>query len=108
MSDFTGTGVIVGTPHYLAPEVVAGEEADDESLGGAERYKVDLSDERDPLYQAIGMATSPVGKAAAALHTHGIETRNRLRESKTLRNFYFEGLAPARVLLGRLRNRGMQ
>lgn len=79
-----------------------------EYLGGAERYKVDLSDERDPLYQAIGMATSPVGKAAAALHTQGIETRNRLRESKTLRNFYFEGLAPARVLLGRLRNRGMQ
>jgi hypothetical protein len=79
-----------------------------EYLGGAERYKVDLSDERDPLYQAIGMATGPVGKAAAALHTQGIEARNRLRESKTLRNFYFEGLAPARVLLGRVRNRGMQ
>ena len=78
-----------------------------EYLGGAERYKVDLSDEQTRT-PGDRNGHEPGRQTAAALHTQGIETRNRLRESKTLRNFYFEGLAPARVLLGRVRNRGMQ
>ena len=33
-----------------------------------ERYKADLSDGRDPLYQGIGMIGSPVGKLGAMTH----------------------------------------
>ncbi|HEU6444883.1 MAG TPA: GNAT family N-acetyltransferase [Gaiellaceae bacterium] len=72
-----------------------------EFLGGAERYKVELADHLEPLYQGFGLAATIRGKAAVAARVGGIRVRRRLKRSATLRRFYFDGLAPARRLLGR-------
>ena len=72
-----------------------------EFLGGAERYKVDLADRLEPLYQAFGLAGSLRGKAAVAGWLGMVRARKRLKRSRALRHFYFEGLAPARKLFGR-------
>lgn len=74
-----------------------------EYLGGTERYKTDLSDGHDPLYQGIGMVDGPLGRLVAVAHERVIEGRKRLRRSKALRSIYFESLAPARRLRRRLR-----
>jgi CelD/BcsL family acetyltransferase involved in cellulose biosynthesis len=72
-----------------------------EFLGGAERYKVDLADHFEPLYQGFGLAGSLRGRAAVVGRLGGIRLRKTLKRSPALRRFYFEGLAPARRLLGR-------
>ncbi|MGH3080497.1 MAG: GNAT family N-acetyltransferase [Gaiellaceae bacterium] len=72
-----------------------------EFLGGAERYKVDLADHLEPLYQGFGLAGSLRGRVAVAGRLGGIRLRMQLKRSPALRRFYFEGLAPARRLLGR-------
>jgi CelD/BcsL family acetyltransferase involved in cellulose biosynthesis len=72
-----------------------------EFLGGAERYKVELADHLEPLYQGFGLAGSLKGKAAVAGRVGGIRLRKQLKRSPALRRFYFEGLAPARRLLRR-------
>ena len=73
-----------------------------EFLGGAERYKVELADHLEPLYQGFGLAGSLKGEAAVAARVAGIHLRKRLKRSPAVRRFYFEGLAPARRLLGRV------
>jgi CelD/BcsL family acetyltransferase involved in cellulose biosynthesis len=73
-----------------------------EFLGGAERYKVELADHLEPLYQGFGLARSLKGQAAVAGRVGGIRVRKQLKRSPALRRFYFEGLAPARRLLGRV------
>lgn len=73
-----------------------------EFLGGAERYKVELADRLEPLYQGFGLAGTLRGRAAVAGRLGGIRVRKQLKRSPALRRFYFEGLAPARRLLGRL------
>ena len=73
-----------------------------EFLGGAERYKVELADRLEPLCQGIGLASTLKGKAAVAARVGGIRMRMQLKRSPALRRFYFEGLAPARRMLGRL------
>jgi CelD/BcsL family acetyltransferase involved in cellulose biosynthesis len=73
-----------------------------EFLGGAERYKVELADHLEPLYQAFGLPGTLKGKAAMAARVGGIRVRRRLKRSAALRHFYFDGLAPARRLLGRV------
>lgn len=72
-----------------------------EFLGGAERYKVELADHLEPLYQGFGLARTLKGKAAVAGRLSGIRARKQLKRSHALRRFYFEGLAPVRRLLGR-------
>jgi len=73
-----------------------------EFLGGAERYKVELSDRFEPLYEGLGLTRSLRGAAAAGGRVRAIELRKRLKRSEALRRFYFDGLAPARRLAGRL------
>jgi CelD/BcsL family acetyltransferase involved in cellulose biosynthesis len=73
-----------------------------EFLGGAERYKVELADHLEPLYQGFGLAGSLRGRAAVAGRLAVIRTRKLLKRSPALRRFYFDGLAPARRLFGRL------
>jgi CelD/BcsL family acetyltransferase involved in cellulose biosynthesis len=73
-----------------------------EFLGGAERYKVDLADRLEPLYQGFGLAGSLRGRAAVSRRLAAIRARKLLKRSHALRHFYFEGLAPARRILGRL------
>lgn len=84
-------------------EAAAGEGANRvEFLGGAERYKLELADRFEPLYQGFGLSGSLRGAAAAKARVGGILLRRRLKRSDALRDFYFDGLAPARRLLGRL------
>jgi CelD/BcsL family acetyltransferase involved in cellulose biosynthesis len=73
-----------------------------EFLGGAERYKVDLADRLEPLYEGFGLAGTLRGRVAVAGRLGGIRARKQLKRSPALRRFYFEGLAPARRLLERL------
>jgi CelD/BcsL family acetyltransferase involved in cellulose biosynthesis len=73
-----------------------------EFLGGAERYKVELADRLEPLYQGLGLAGNVRGRAAVAGWLAAIRARKLLKRSPALRRFYFEGLAPARRLFGRL------
>jgi CelD/BcsL family acetyltransferase involved in cellulose biosynthesis len=73
-----------------------------EFLGGADRYKLELADRFEPLYEGFGLPGSLRGAAAAKARVGTIQLRKRLKQSDALRHFYFEGLAPARRLLGRL------
>jgi CelD/BcsL family acetyltransferase involved in cellulose biosynthesis len=73
-----------------------------EFLGGAERYKLELADRFEPLYEAFGLARTVKGKVAVAGRMSGIRVRKQLKRSSTLRRIYFEGLAPARRFLARM------
>lgn len=73
-----------------------------EFLGGADRYKLALADRFEPLYEGFGLPGSLQGAAAARARVGAIQLRKTLKRSEALRHFYFEGLAPARRLLGRL------
>ncbi|HET9323354.1 MAG TPA: GNAT family N-acetyltransferase [Gaiellaceae bacterium] len=73
-----------------------------EFLGGAERYKVELADHLEPLYEGLGLAGTVQGRAAVTGRLAVIRARKRLKRSPALRRFYFEGLAPARRMLGRV------
>ena len=72
-----------------------------EFLGGPERYKSDLADGFEPMYEAVGHAASIRGSVAVAARVGTVKTRRFLKRSPTLRRFYFEGLAPVRRLVGR-------
>jgi CelD/BcsL family acetyltransferase involved in cellulose biosynthesis len=74
-----------------------------EFLGGADRYKLELTDRFEPLHEGLGLARTLRGSGAVAARAGVIRVRKRLKRSSTLRHFYFEGLAPARRALGRLR-----
>ena len=73
-----------------------------EFLGGAERYKLELCDRFEPLYEGFGLPRSLRGAAAAKAQMSAILLRKRLKRSNAVRWFYFDGLAPARRLLERL------
>ncbi len=73
-----------------------------EFLGGAERYKIELADRLEPLYEAIGLAPTLRGRLAVAAVVNGIRLRKRAKQSEALRRFYYEGLSPARIAAGRV------
>jgi CelD/BcsL family acetyltransferase involved in cellulose biosynthesis len=73
-----------------------------EFLGGAERYKLELADRLEPLYEAIGLAPTLRGRLAVATVVSGIRLRKRAKRSQTLRRFYYEGLSPARTAVKRV------
>jgi CelD/BcsL family acetyltransferase involved in cellulose biosynthesis len=72
-----------------------------EFLGGPERYKSDLADGFEPMYEAVGHAASIRGSVAVAARVGTVKTRRFLKRSPALRRFYFDGLAPVRRLVGR-------
>jgi CelD/BcsL family acetyltransferase involved in cellulose biosynthesis len=67
-----------------------------EYLGGDERYKLELSDRLEPLYEGLGLARTPQGRAVVAARLGIIHSRRRLKRSERLRRLYFEALAPVR------------
>jgi CelD/BcsL family acetyltransferase involved in cellulose biosynthesis len=77
-----------------------------EFLGGAERYKIELADRLEPLYEAIGLAPTLRGRLAVAAVVNGIRVRKRAKQSEALRRFYYEGLSPARIAARRVVGRG--
>ena len=77
-----------------------------EFLGGAERYKLELADRLEPLYEAIGLAPTLRGRLAVAGIVNAIRVRKWAKRSQRLRRFYYEGLAPARIAAGRVLRRG--
>lgn len=87
-----------------AIEVAAGEGlARVEFLGGAERYKREFADRREPLHLGIGLAGSPAGRAVVAARVGWLTARENLRRRRTARRLY-DGLAPARRRLARRRD----
>lgn len=69
-----------------------------EYLGGGERYKLELSDRLEPLYQGLGLAGSVKGRVVLAARLGKIRARRRLKRSATLHRLYLNGLTPLRRL----------
>src|SRR5258708_2511464 len=74
-----------------------------EFLGGGERYKLELADGIDPLYQGLGLARTMRGRLFLEARLGAIHARRRLKRAPLLRRAYFEGLAPLRRFVRRLR-----
>lgn len=72
-----------------------------EFFGGTERYKMELADRVEPLYEGLGLARTLQGRAVLAGRLNTIRLRRLLKRSPAIHRFYYEGLAPARRLLGR-------
>ena len=70
-----------------------------EYLGGGERYKLELADRLDPLYQGLGLASAK-GRAVLAARLGTIYLRRRLKRSETLHRLYLNGFASLRRLPG--------
>lgn len=70
-----------------------------EFLGGTEEYKLVFADGLEPLHEAVGLARTPLGQAAAAARVAAVRARRRLKRSERLRRLYYDGLTPARRLL---------
>ena len=56
-----------------------------EFLGGPERYKSDLADGFEPMYEAVGHAASIRGSVAVAARVGAIRTRRFLKRSPAIR-----------------------
>lgn len=76
-----------------------------EYLGGAERYKVELSDRMQPLYQGLGLATGIRGRAAVRSKVAAIRLRRRLKRSSALHRAYLNGMAPVHRAIASARTR---
>ncbi len=87
-----------------ALEAAAGEGARRvEFLGGAERYKLELADRFEPLYEGVGLARTLRGRAAASARIAVLDLRRTLKGTPA-RRVYYDHLAPARRALRRLRS----
>jgi CelD/BcsL family acetyltransferase involved in cellulose biosynthesis len=60
-----------------------------ELLGAAAEHKQRLTDRFEPIYQGIGLARTPRGRAAAELLADGIRVRRGIKRSKTARKLYY-------------------
>ncbi len=60
-----------------------------EFLGAAAEHKQRLTSRVDPVYQALGLAGTARGRAAADALAAGIELRRRAKRSKTARGLYY-------------------
>ena len=56
-----------------------------ELLGGGEEYKLAFADDTEPMYDGVGWAHGPRGRAAATLKVGALRGRQRARESERLR-----------------------
>lgn len=60
-----------------------------EFLGGTERYKLELADRFEPLYQGLGLAQGLRGRGYVAARLASLAARRRLKRSETLRKLYY-------------------
>ena len=80
-----------------------------EFLGGDERYKMELADRQEPLFELVGLPASARGAVTAWAVRRTIQTRLALKRSERLRSLYVEGLRPvreARARMGEARGTG--
>jgi CelD/BcsL family acetyltransferase involved in cellulose biosynthesis len=73
-----------------------------EFLGGAERFKVELADRFDPLYEGFGLARGLRGHALSRGRVAWTRGRLRVKSSPTAHWLYYRGLGPARRVLADL------
>jgi CelD/BcsL family acetyltransferase involved in cellulose biosynthesis len=71
-----------------------------EFLGGTERYKLELADRHEPLFEAVGLEQSTLGALAARQQLASIRMRLSLKQSSRLQRVYTRGFAPVRRLRG--------
>ena len=64
-----------------------------EFLGGNERYKSELADRQEPLFQAVGLARNPIGAIAARQRLASIQLRLALKRSDRLHRLYLGGFS---------------
>jgi CelD/BcsL family acetyltransferase involved in cellulose biosynthesis len=76
-----------------------------EYLGGDERYKLELSDRLEPLYEGIGLGRNVVARLAVRQRLATIAARKRLKRSATMQRIYVGGLAPLRRARTAIRGR---
>jgi CelD/BcsL family acetyltransferase involved in cellulose biosynthesis len=62
-----------------------------EFLGGGERYKIELADRHEPLYQAIGFVRNPLGSLAARQRLALIKLRKALKRNERIQRIYLNG-----------------
>jgi CelD/BcsL family acetyltransferase involved in cellulose biosynthesis len=62
-----------------------------EFLGGNERYKLELADRLEPLFQGIGLGQNVYGSLAARQRLSLIQLRKKLKHSERLKAFYVKG-----------------
>ena len=74
-----------------------------EFLGGPERYKLELADRFEPLYEGIGLAGTRRGHVAASARVAALGARRALKRTP-VRRVYYDHLAPARRAIRRLRS----
>jgi CelD/BcsL family acetyltransferase involved in cellulose biosynthesis len=67
-----------------------------EFLGGNERYKLELADQAEPLFEAIGLARNPWGALGARQQLASLRLRMRLKRSERLHRLYLGGLGSLR------------
>jgi CelD/BcsL family acetyltransferase involved in cellulose biosynthesis len=85
-------------------ELAAGEGAvKAEFLGGAERYKIELSDRFEPLHLGLGFPGSAKGRAVVAARSRWLRARRRGKNSELARKVYY-GTASARRRVMRRRD----
>ncbi len=67
-----------------------------EFLGGDERYKLELADHLEPLYQGVGLGGNALGSLAAAQRLGLIRLRKTLKRSERLQRLYLNGFGALR------------
>jgi CelD/BcsL family acetyltransferase involved in cellulose biosynthesis len=74
-----------------------------EFLGGAERYKVELSDRFEPLYLGLGLPGSALGRSVVTARAEWLRLRQLGKRSELAQKIY-HGTAPARRRVARRRD----
>lgn len=73
-----------------------------EFLGGDERYKLDMADTCEPLYQVIGLSQGLLAHMTTRTLLFAINSRLRLKQNPSLHRLYLNGFSPLRRMAARL------
>jgi len=75
-----------------------------EFLGGADRYKIELTDRFEPLHLGLGLAGSAVGQVALAARTRWLRLREVVKRSEGAQRVYYSIVPRARLHMARPRD----
>jgi CelD/BcsL family acetyltransferase involved in cellulose biosynthesis len=92
-----------GVVNFLDAMALASEEGLTrvEFLGGAERFKVELADRFEPIYEGVGLAVGPIGLIALGTRLGSVRMRLRLKRSPLANWLHYRALGfPRRALAG--------